>query len=1024
MVEWQTLSIPLAGGVDTKTDEALVETTKVLELENGVFSVKDRRNKRTSISKRNGYRNIAGGIDALATVNNQILGFSGVRTKAFSTARQQFIDANIAEVLTVSQKDLNRPAGITDAPDTVVTNGIRADVSISNGVSVFRLVDTTDDTIIRTVTGNTTSINHKVFACGQFIFLTFVEPATTQLKWQRYDTLNPNGSTLISTVTSSLVSNFYDISGDSQKIVLVYEEAGGLIVTYYTRSGNQGSPVINGLPAPVTVPIAASSTWICVRYLEDTVNGDLVFIGHIEAQLDIVFDVLREDFTVFAGPTTFYTGDAVSDPVRALTICWDGADTVYVFCDIAAVAAIAGDVGCGAVDLTGSATESLKVNWSVGTYLCAKAFYINAQAHVPVFRRTSNNLQNTVYVLHTSTFPQITKRYEAAKINYSVSGFRNAYISQNDGATDLTILKESQIVGTQVHFATCVVTKLVGTQTGFDTLTGTQLVTLETNASDSHYTAVLGKSLFMTGGFLRQWDGTNWTENGFHYFPNLIGITQSAGTGSIGVGTYLYTAIYTWQNQRGEVERSAPAIPLSIVVAAANSSVDVTVDYLNLTQKTNGGTVTIELYRSTANAPANSTLYKTTQTPNNEDLTSATITNSNSDAALVLNEPLYTTGNVLENISPNAGTIVENYKNRLVTKDPSDENLTWISKEYEVGRTVEFSDVLTFRTSDIGGRITGYKQLDDKLLIFKKNLIFVTSGDGPNNTGTEFGLFPPEIVASDTGCNNASSIVLTPVGVMFKSAKGFYLMNRSLQLEYIGQDVESFNFQDVTAATMVEDRNQVRFLTSSGLTLVYDYFYRQWSTFTNHEGLDAIMCGSVYSYLRTNGDVWNETEGLYRDDQTAISLKIKTPWIKLMQSKSQAVPLGPQSFFRVRRFALLGRLASKHTLQIGVSYDYRPDVQQTYYFNTEQRLSIPAGQYGNDAYYGATSPYGGDLGNDTVYQFRARTARQKCESFQLIIQDIAQPFYGESYGITDLSIEVGLKKGINKMGVNKTVQGS
>jgi hypothetical protein len=109
---------------------------------------------------------------------------------------------------------------------------------------------------------------------------------------------------------------------------------------------------------------------------------------------------------------------------------------------------------------------------------------------------------------------------------------------------------------------------------------------------------------------------------------------------------------------------------------------------------------------------------------------------------------------------------------------------------------------------------------------------------------------------------------------------------------------------------------------------------------------------------------------------------------------------------------------------VGVGYDYRPDIQSTFYFDTQNSLTGPAGQYGNDAYYGETSPYGGDGGADIVYQFRARTVRQKCESIQFVIEDIPQPTNGESYGITDLSIEVGLKKGINKMGALKTVPSS
>lgn len=64
-----------------------------------------------------------------------------------------------------------------------------------------------------------------------------------------------------------------------------------------------------------------------------------------------------------------------------------------------------------------------------------------------------------------------------------------------------------------------------------------------------------------------------------------------------------------------------------------------------------------------------------------------------------------------------------------------------------------------------------------------------------------------------------------PLGIMYKSNKGIYLLNRSLQVDYIGSPVEDYNSQNITSADLIQDKNRRRFLTSSGVTLVYDYYF-------------------------------------------------------------------------------------------------------------------------------------------------------------------------------------------------------
>lgn len=89
MLQRQNIVVPLAQGVDTKTDEKQVEAGKLLELENGVFT------KLRSIQKRDGTvalgqsilggtgTNITNGI-GLATYGTELLEADGERLYSLS----------------------------------------------------------------------------------------------------------------------------------------------------------------------------------------------------------------------------------------------------------------------------------------------------------------------------------------------------------------------------------------------------------------------------------------------------------------------------------------------------------------------------------------------------------------------------------------------------------------------------------------------------------------------------------------------------------------------------------------------------------------------------------------------------------------------------------------------------------------------------------------------------------------------------------------------------------------------------
>jgi hypothetical protein len=55
-------------------------------------------------------------------------------------------------------------------------------------------------------------------------------------------------------------------------------------------------------------------------------------------------------------------------------------------------------------------------------------------------------------------------------------------------------------------------------------------------------------------------------------------------------------------------------------------------------------------------------------------------------------------------------------------------------------------------------------------------------------------------------------------------------------LKYVGAPLDDFNHLTITKGDIYAKDNEVRFLTSDGQALVYNYFRGFWSLFSNHKG--------------------------------------------------------------------------------------------------------------------------------------------------------------------------------------------
>lgn len=235
----------------------------------------------------------------------------------------------------------------------------------------------------------------------------------------------------------------------------------------------------------------------------------------------------------------------------------------------------------------------------------------------------------------------------------------------------------------------------------------------------------------------------------------------------------------------------------------------------------------------------------------------------------------------------------------------------------------EFSDAQRIQVPGEGRSSVALAILDDKLVVFQKDAIYVTSVTGGNNASGSGPGFPQlRPIPTDSGCTNRKSVVTTPVGVLFQGRRGIYMLDRNMRVRFVGGKVERTLTGPVLSAALDAGRSEVVFGYRSGSVdgLIYNYEADTWYTATAWRDGDSmttingiwhgLRVGSVVRYRRP--DTYTNlvlATGTSSGTRTPV---LETSWIKLA---------GLQGYKRVIRATLLGTHYTGD-VRIRVAYNY------------------------------------------------------------------------------------------------------
>ena len=631
---------------------------------------------------------------------------------------------------------------------------------------------------------------------------------------------------------------------------------------------------------------------------------------------------------------------------------------------------------------------------------------------VPLFY--SSQLQSTVLVYNSSGNPISSFARGLASLNTTKPYPDSHRDSANALSFPVAVKQRVDVDDSQADAYTQEGIELFTlTQSGF----GVDAVTAEGN-------------LYMGGSLVWQYDGVSLAEAGFLIYPELdksaSGITVSGATLDYAVenqpftiqrtdgghtNTYLYYVVYEWYDHQGNRHQSA-AVPITMdnMENPGTDNVTIVIPDLNVTWKSD---VRAAVYRTHSDSvalafrvPHNSgSLYPGVSLASGP----FTFIDSTADDDLKAGEVLYLSSGELDHVAPVAGTALLSHDDRIFV---ANKDRVYFSKRSTDNTPPNFNEGLYIQVPPDGGDITGLATLDNKLVMFKRDRMYMSSGEGPNALG--IGSYSiPRLIRTDAGCKDKRTIERVAQGVMFQSDKGIYWLNRGEAVNYIGAPVEAYNSDTFVASTLVPDDQIVIFLSESGRTLVYDYEHNLWTTYTDHGGLAATVINDTYYYLRSDGASVYKSYSGYLDAGSVITAEVKFPWIR---------PSGLQQRWHIRKAVLLGNYLSDHDLQVTVAFNYRE--YDAYRKSWDTSVALNNSTLGGPATLGGGDALGIGDGTkpDRVYQVGHILRDQRIMAVQLTLTEIPpETDLGASFELTGLAIEAGGYDDTFKLPGSKTI---
>lgn len=451
-------------------------------------------------------------------------------------------------------------------------------------------------------------------------------------------------------------------------------------------------------------------------------------------------------------------------------------------------------------------------------------------------------------------------------------------------------------------------------------------------------------SLIIAGNIIKEFDGSNLSENNFFQAPRIRPHLIPEG---VSTHKYRYKAVYVHINKKGDSSVSRVSNTTQIFIQnpiSPDNRVVMLVENCIMTSKKN---VLIEIYRTEGAEVLNEfneQYYRVGTMVSDPSSPFAYFEDKVEDADIkkaseLFRYPiLYNSGNVLENENIGGVSNMVVHNGRLFAQSNID-GTTFYSKQKSIGEAISFSIFLSIDTvgstaglesrGTVGSRglylgdIGALTSISGYLILMLENSIVAIAGDGADATGSNPSFTEPQVISDSQGCTEPQTIVNTPDGIVFKGRDSWYLLIQSLEIRNIGENISEYFDYIIRSSSLSIDKGLIYYFAQSQdgldkIILVFDYKHggRWYQYRTDIDGIvdSTTINGNIAIIKNTDIDNFYIQGDGYKDNGLDYSMKFRTGWLKLRMI---------QALKRISRLMVLGQLKSNdYTYKLTEYSDY------------------------------------------------------------------------------------------------------
>lgn len=417
-----------------------------------------------------------------------------------------------------------------------------------------------------------------------------------------------------------------------------------------------------------------------------------------------------------------------------------------------------------------------------------------------------------------------------------------------------------------------------------------------------------GVAVSAHGGYPRAYDGQQLFEQDWHELPEYTSATAVAA--GFAAGSYGLAVTFEWTDRTGQLYRSAPTFNTIVLNGAQTAAL--TLQPLQWTERTG---VRFVLWRTQANG----TVYYRCTDHDAHTTTSASFTEV--DAVVTLRETL---DQVLDGVAPSeparATDFIAVVGARLWTRDPRRGRLARFSQPRREGFAPHWP--LTFGVElDQDREITAIDDLDGRVVLFGREQVAYTQGDGPDVNGG--GSYPaPAALPVEIGATDHALIALSPFGLYFGSGEGVRLLSRGLAVADVSEAIDKLyeiDGQGITGLAYRADGAELLVTTAAGEQLIYHDKSARWATWGPADGEYAIVAaaqsGGVEAWADTAAVHIRNTTAFTDDGASSFAQAVGSPSLRPYSNAAA------HSSFNLQQVTVFGTYEGSHGLQLDIYFD-------------------------------------------------------------------------------------------------------